>query len=321
MEVKGNTVMITVLDAGTYLLAVTTLTDSNHVGVTKKALIFVGKLETELAADSLTLNYNTGGNLEIALRDIRGNPISNQLLLVDFNGTKTFDLTDLNGTIRVPVKGLPASTYDVKVIFMENNNYKGSNATATVTINKDSTSLMAEAVAATYNVNKDLVVTLTDSQGNPIKDADISVDLNGVKNYITDSNGQIKIATGSLVPKAYAAKITFAGNANYKASSAAVKVTVNKAKSKITAKKKTFKKAKKVKKYTITLKSGKTAIKKVQVTLKIKGKTYKAKTNKKGKAVFKIKNLKKKGTFKAKVKFAGNAYYNAVTKTVKIKIK
>ena len=413
MEVKGNTVMIPVLDAGTYLLAVTTLTDSNHVGVTKKALIFVSKLETELAADSLTLNYNTGGNLEIALRDIRGNPISNQLLLVDFIGTKTFDLTDLNGTIRVPVKGLPASTYDVKVIFMENNNYKGSNATATVTINKDSTSLMAEAVAATYNVNKDLVVTLTDSQsnpiggaaisvdlngvknyitdsngqvklstmrltpktyavniafegndnydrsnatttvtiskdstslmagavaatynankdlvvtltdsqGNPIKDADISVDLNGVKNYITDSNGQIKIATGSLVPKAYAAKITFAGNANYKASSAALKVTVNKAKAKITAKKKTFKKAKKVKKYTITLKSGKTAIKKVQVTLKIKGKTYKAKTNAKGKATFKIKKLTKKGTFKAKVKFAGNTYYNKATKTVKIKIR
>jgi hypothetical protein len=58
-----------------------------------------------------------------------------------------------------------------------------------------------------------------------------------------------------------------------------------------------------------------------KVTLKVKGKTYKAKTNSKGKAVFKIKNLKKKGTFKAKVKFAGNTYYNAVTKTVKIKIK
>ena len=60
---------------------------------------------------------------------------------------------------------------------------------------------------------------------------------------------------------------------------------------------------------------------KVKLTLKVKGKTYKATTNAKGKAVFKIKKLTKKGTFKAKVKFAGNTYYNAVTKTVKIKIK
>ena len=37
------------------------------------------------------------------------------------------------------------------------------------------------------------------------------------------------------------------------------------------------------------------AIKNAKVTLKVKGKTYKAKTNSKGKATFKIKNLKKKG--------------------------
>ena len=79
--------------------------------------------------------------------------------------------------------------------------------------------------------------------------------------------------------------------------------------------------AKKSKKYTITLKSGKTALKKVKVTIKVKGKTYTAKTNSKGKAIFKIKNLKKKGTFKATITFKGNKNYNKVTKTVKIKCK
>ena len=59
----------------------------------------------------------------------------------------------------------------------------------------------------------------------------------------------------------------------------------------------------------------------MQITLKVKGKTYKAKTNNKGKATFKIKNLKKKGTFKATIKFKGNKYYKAATKKVKIKIK
>jgi hypothetical protein len=90
---------------------------------------------------------------------------------------------------------------------------------------------------------------------------------------------------------------------------------------KIVAKKKTFKAKVKVKKYTITLKSGKTLLKKVKVTLKVKGKTYKATTNKKGKATFKIKNLKKKGTYKAVIKFKGNKNYKATSKKVKIKVK
>jgi hypothetical protein len=54
---------------------------------------------------------------------------------------------------------------------------------------------------------------------------------------------------------------------------------------------------------------------------KIKGKKYKAKTNKKGKATFKIKKLTKKGTFKATVKFKGNKYYKPTSKKVKIKCK
>jgi hypothetical protein len=63
------------------------------------------------------------------------------------------------------------------------------------------------------------------------------------------------------------------------------------------------------------------AIKKAKVTLKVKGKTYKAKTNSKGKATFKIKKLTKKGTYKATVIFKGNKYYNKLVKKVKIKLK
>ena len=65
----------------------------------------------------------------------------------------------------------------------------------------------------------------------------------------------------------------------------------------------------------------KQAMKKVKVTLKVKGKTYKATTNAKGKAVFKITKLTKKGKYTAKVTFAGNKYYSALNKTVKITVK
>ena len=62
-------------------------------------------------------------------------------------------------------------------------------------------------------------------------------------------------------------------------------------------------------------------MKKVKVTLKVNKKTFTAKTNKKGVATFKIKNLKKKGKFTAVIKFAGDKYYNKLTKKVKIKVK
>ena len=89
---------------------------------------------------------------------------------------------------------------------------------------------------------------------------------------------------------------------------------------KITAKTKTFKAKAKTKKYSIILKSGKIPVKKVKVFLKIKGKTYKATTNNKGKATFNIK-LKKKGTFKTTITFKGNKYYKKSSKTIKIKFK
>ena len=193
---------------------------------------------------------------------------------------------------------------------------------ATITVSKVNTVLTADAVTATYNINRYFVITLKDANGNALSGAKLTVDLNGAREYVTDANGQVKVNVVKLVPKTYTAIITFNGDDIYAKSTRNVQVIVKKAKAKIVAKKKTFKKSKKVKKYTATLKNnvGK-AMAKVKLTLKVKGKTYKAKTNAKGKAVFKIKNLKKKGKYTAKVTFKGNKYYKKASKKVKITIK
>ena len=109
---------------------------------------------------------------------------------------------------------------------------------------------------------------------------------------------------------------------NYNATDKTAKITVIKEKSKITAKKKSFKRSKKVKKYPIIIKNSKgKGIPNVKVSLKIKGKTYKSKSNPKGKAIFKIKKLTKKGKYIAKVNFKGDACYKGTVKKVKIIIK
>ena len=319
--VMGNTIMIPVLDTGTYVLTVTTIPDASHNSITKNAMIIVNKCKTELTADAITTTYNTDDDLVITLKDSKGTPLSNQVLLVDLNGVKMF-MTDLNGQVKVSTKGLPSDTYAARIVFNGDDNFFKSNAATTVTISKDSTNLMAGAVTATYNANKDLVVTLTDSRGNPVKGADVTVDLNGVKTFTTNANGQIKVATANLAPKTYTAKITFNGNANYLKSAKNVKVTVKKATPKLAAKAKTFKKSVKTKKYAITLKDNRNKVmKNTKVTIKVNKKTYTAKTNAKGVATFKITKLTKKGKYTATVTFKGNAYYNKVTKKVKITIK
>ena len=221
----------------------------------------------------------------------------------------------------ITVIGLDAGNYTITILNNESDLYYNSSDTKSFTVNKLATSISAADVSTTYNINKDLVITLKDSAGKVLSGFNVTVNLNGVKTYTTDSNGQVKVSTKGLAPKAYTAKITFNGDDNYINSTNDVKVTVKKATPKLTAKKKTFKSSVKTKKYTIVLKdnTGK-AIKKAKVTLKVKGKTYKATTNSKGKATFKIKNLKKKGTFKAKITYKGDKYYNKATKKAKIKV-
>jgi len=235
-------------------------------------------------------------------------------------------LPDNSGIISVDENGkitaLKEGTAGIIVKVGGDDIYAENSTVVTVTVSKIPTEIAAPAVSTVYNVDKNLIVTLKDANGKPISGVDITVNLNGDKKYTTDANGQIKVTTKGFAPKTYTATITFGGNANYTQSQASAKVTVKKATPKLTAKKKTFKKSKKVKKYSVTLKTNTNkALKKVKLTLKIKGKTYKATTNAKGKATFKIKKLTKKGTYKAKVTFKGNKYYNKVTKKVKIKIK
>ena len=209
-------------------------------------------------------------------------------------------------------------------IFFEGNSFRF------VSISKDdedsvtkiATKITAPKVSTTYNVAKKLVVTLKDANGKILANKKVTIKVGTIsKTLKTNTYGKVAVAIGKLVPKTYTASIKFAGDSNYKASSFSVKVVVNKAKPKITAKKKTFKAAAKTKKVTATLKNNKgKVLKKVKLTLKIGKKIYSAKTNSKGVATFKVK-LTKKGKYTGKVKFAGSKYYKSVTKKVYITVK
>ena len=311
--VDSYTVMLSRLDVGTYTLTVTTIPDEDHNQSTSKFNIKVNKADSTLSLNSIVFDYNSTGSSEVSYTGATG-----------FNASVANHpeaIINIVGNM-ITVSGLDAGTYTLKVTTMPDSNHNPATHIVNITVNAVLTQLDANAVTTTYNINKNLVITLKDSKGNVLSGVSIVVNLNGAKTYTSDKNGQIKVSTKGLAPKVYTAKVTFNGNEKYVGLVKDIKVTVKKATPKLTAKKKTFKKSVKVKKYSITLKDnlGK-AIKKAKVAIKIGKKTFNAKTNSKGKATFKIKKLTKKGKYNAKVTYNGNKYYNKVTKKVKINVK
>ena len=228
----------------------------------------------------------------------------------------------VNGTASVILTNLPVGNTTVPVIYSGDDNYNPISESAQIIVNKKTSKLAASDVTTTYKISKDLVITLTDAANTAIGNVQVTVDLNGIKNYTTDANGQIKIAITGLTPKTYTAKITFGGTENYTTASAQAKVIVKKATPKMTAKAKTFKDTDKTKKYIVILKDNKgQAIKNAKVSLKVKGKTYTAKTNTKGQATFNLKKLTKTGKYKAVITYNGNQYYNKLSKKATITVK
>ncbi len=308
-NVDGFVISIPLLDAGNYTLTVTTIPDDDHNPVTKEVNITVNKVNATLTVNDVELDYGETKNVTVTAEGATG-----IVAKIDENEA------NVNGFV-ISIPALEAGTYTLTVTAIADNNHNNVTKNATIIVNKLKTELTGSAITTTYNINKDLVITLKDITGKALSGVKVTVDLNGAKTYTTDKNGQVKVSTKGLAPKAYTAKVTFNGDTNYDKSTKDIKVTVKKATPKLTAKKKTFKTTPKTKKYTIVLKdnTGK-AIKKAKVTLKVKGKTYKATTNSKGKATFKITKLNKKGTFKATVTYKGNKYFNKVSKKAKIKV-
>ena len=281
--INNYTIVISDLAAGNYTLTVTTIPDGDHESVNKTVNVIVNKVESTLTVSNMTFDYKATGSVNVSFTGATGvnaSVVSQPKATVNVN----------NGTITV--SGLDAGTYTLTVTTIADDNHIAVTKNATITVNKAKTQITVNAITATYNVNKELVITLKDSNNNALSGIKVTVELNGVKTYSTDKNGQVKVSTKGLIPKVYTVVISYAGDNNYVKSTGTAKVTVNKATPKIIAKKKTYKAKSKNKKFKITLKdnTGK-PIKNVKVRLivqKIK------KTSKKTKTKTKKKNKKEK---------------------------
>ena len=209
-----------------------------------------------------------------------------------------------------------AGNYNIGVRFTGDANLNATSYSFTEYLKNKADTITANNVVAGYGQNNFVTITLRDAGGNAKANSPITVTVNGASTSLTtNSNGQANYVI-NLNAGTYTIQLR-SNNYGYKAISAVVKKSTPVLK----ASKKTFKLKVKTKKYKVTFNLPKRYLSGYKLTLKVKGKTYKATTNSRGQATFKINKLKKKGTFKATIKFAGDANLNRVTKTVKIKVK
>ena len=235
-------------------------------------------IQTVFSGDS-TKTFNS--YYEVRLLDNLGNPLNNTQIPITVASVVYVVKTDDNGVAKLLINQNPGS-YTVKI----SNNVTGEIKTQTINVVKRISE--NTALSMYYGAGKYYKVRVLDDDGNIAKGVEVTFTLAN-KKYVktTNSNGYASIQI-SLKPGTYT--IT----AEYKGFKVSNKITV---KSTIITKNKVVKKGKAII-FTAKLvnKNGK-ILKNKKITFKFKGKTYKVKTNKKGKATLKITKKYKVGKY------------------------
>uniref|UniRef100_UPI003864D2B4 Ig-like domain-containing protein n=1 Tax=Methanobrevibacter sp. TaxID=66852 RepID=UPI003864D2B4 len=239
-------------------------------------------LSTVQSEDVVKL-YGSGVQYFAIFKDFNGKALSNADVMFRIAG-KLYNYTTFpNGIVRLNIN-LSPGTYEIVAM----NPLTGENATNTLTIYNI---LMENSDVANYfGANSVYRVRAFGNDGKPVEGGNmVTFYVDGKTYHIkTDSNGYATLSV-RLNPKQYV--ITAEFNGTRVSNIITVKPVLT---TKITS----SKKSKKTKFSAKLLDTNGNPLKGKKITFKIKGKKYKAKTNKKGIASIKIKLKLKKGTYK-----------------------
>ena len=261
------------------------------------------KNQTEITSQTKDTYYK--GSYSVTLKDSNNNTLANKSVNLIINDVKYTQNTDNNGVASVDLSLNPGK-YSVVAYFDGDDTYQASeNFTSVVNV---LSTIKANDITKYYKGSTQYSATFLDSQGNVLANRYVTITVNGKSyNKKTDSKGVAKLSI-NLKPGTYKV-VSTDPITGYKLT------TTFKILSTISGTSTTKKVVGDSKKFTVTfLKSNGKALAKKYIKIKLKGKTYKVKTNSKGKASLSLKKLKK-GTYKV-------VCYNkdGLSKTFKVKV-
>ena len=243
--------------------------------------INVDYLGVIITSQDINMNYNDGTSFIIRLTDTDYNPLDNQTIAITLDNTEYNSNTDSNGIVSMLITQNPGN-YNVSITYAGNSVYNSSKSENTIVINSLA-KLVASDLTMYYAEGKSYKLRVYGNDGKAVGSG-IKVKLTvNKKTYTrtTDKNGYVYLKI-SLTPNTYTIKTTYNGLTKTN------KIVVKK----VLSAKNISKKKTKVVKFNAKLSKGKTVLKNKKLKFKVKGKTYTAKTNKKGIATVSLKNLK-----------------------------
>ena len=330
------------LKAGLYNLTAIFDGDLQYKSCSESYLFKVMKRSVGINISSLGFAFDLGESADIELSSNETGLLGNDFSVdIYANGIKAgaVDLFSLKNYLFTPKT---AGEYSIYAEFIGNDYYLNSSSNLLkisfrasnpvpdlpVSLPLDTfiacSNLKATAIDTSVDGKKGsyLTVYLKDINNNPLAGKTVQIVLNK-KTYSIKTNGygiarlQINIKNAGRFKIA----LSFGGDSDYKASSFVSTLKLIKQKAKLISKSKTFKAKSKVKMIVVKLKTSRgKALKGKKISLVLNRKSYISKTNKKGKALFRIK-LNKRGRYVFKIRFAGDATYRVITKKQKVIIK
>ena len=186
-----------------------------------------GKLpQYTLYCPDITAREGFGTNMNVKMYDTPGYYVNGEKITVNIYDDKYALVKSYNAQTGYNLFiDLPGGKYHA-IVSGQNDAYDINSINVTVTV-KRPTFIYAENITCLYKSGKNITATLKDRTGNAISGVVLTVKLNG-KTYskTTDKNGQVKLSTDGLTPDRYAVTFTYAGDALYENSSAAITVTI-----------------------------------------------------------------------------------------------
>ena len=176
---------------------------------------------TALTVSDASFKWNNGNKIvSVTLKDINGNVIPNQSIVITVDGKNYTGVTDASGVAKIKVTISKVGAFDVVAYFSGEGEYIASTSKGKLTLTKDSTSLTSAgktyAVTAT---SKSITLTLKDGSGKVIANRKVTATVNG-KTYTATTNSK-GVATFKLTlktVKTFTVSLKFAGDSYYTAS-------------------------------------------------------------------------------------------------------
>ncbi len=273
---NGTAIFNFALNSGEYNAKIEFIGDDEYI---KSSLNM--RINFKSTIDFISGRYSTNSRYELTLMDSNGNHIANKSANILFNGVSYTLISDANGQIFLNI-GSKDGTYNVRVVNCQTGEVKTQTIIVVkrITENKD--------ITMYYGAGKTYKVRICDDFAKFCEGIRVKFTVRGKTYYTyTNKNGYASFKINSK-------PAVFTITAEYKGFKVLNKIKV---KSTIITKDIRVKKSKNIKFIAKLVNKNGKLLKNKKITFKFKGKVYKVKTNRKGKAVLKITKKYKKGKY------------------------